>query len=103
MVTSQKTVKQVQSSDTATDRESTQSDTEFEEDTPSKEDRKHTSRKVKGILKNKIRKTKSKKSENSDQIDKDLTRSASASNLAALDVSELCATDSSEDEEEEIN
>ena len=100
---SQKTnVKQVQPSEQTTDRDSTQSDTEFEE-TPPKEVKKHASRKIRGILKYKIQKTKQKKTTKSDQTDKDLTRSASASNLAALDESELCTTDSSEDEVEEIN
>ena len=83
--------------DTATDRDSTQSETEFEEETPPKEDKKHTSRKVKGILKNKIRKTKLKKISKRDKSDdKELTRSASESIIPALDESELCTSEINE-------
>ena len=97
--------RQVVPSDSATDKEFTQSDTEVEE-TPEKEEPKHSSRKVRGIAKNKVRKTRSKKKENSDSRDKDLTRSASASHLAALSGLGHCGYQSSEDlvdsEEEEI-
>ena len=93
--------RQVLTSEPATDRESAQSETEFE-DTPPKEVKKHTTRKVKGILKNKIRKTKTKNTQDSEIVDKDLTRSVSASyQSAALDESEPCQNTSSEDSDEE--
>ena len=87
--------RQVFPSDSATDKEFTQSDSKVEE-TPNKEEPKHSSRKVRGITKNKVRKTRSKKKENSDSRDKDLTRSAPASHLAALSGSGHCHYLSSE-------
>ena len=97
--------RQVVLSESATDKESAQSDTEVDE-TPEKEEPKHSSRKVRGIAKNKVRKTRARKKENSETRDKDLTCSASVSQLAALSGSGRCRDQSSEDlgdsEEEEI-
>ena len=94
--------RQVTESESATDREFTQSDTEVEE-TPEKEEPKHSSRKVRGVAKTRLRKTRSKRSATRDN---DLTRSASASHLAALSGSGHCRNNSYEDledsEEEEI-
>ena len=92
--------KKVTESDTATDKEGTQSETD---ETPENEDAKHSSRQVRS-RRTRVRRTRTKQGEN----DNDLTRSESASSSAALGGSEPCLNYSSEDlnwtseEEEEI-
>ena len=82
-------------SDTETERDSSAPSDTDQEETPPKEEKKHTSRKVKSILKSSIRRTRSKPSKNSDG--KTLTSSLSSSHHGALAESELCTTFSSED------
>ena len=75
-------------SDTETDRDSSAPSDTDQEETPPKEEKKHTSRKVKSILKSSIRRTRFKPSKSSER--KTLTSSLSSSHHGALAESELC-------------